>query len=74
VVNETRVIPARIFAHKQPGGGKVELLLLEKEDPTTWTALGGGKGLNPGAKINHRRGTKRGNHPGSGRTQTPGAL
>jgi S-adenosylmethionine:tRNA ribosyltransferase-isomerase len=51
VVNETRVIPARIFAQKQPGGGKVELLLLEKEDSTTWTALGGGKGLTPGRKL-----------------------
>lgn len=51
VVNETRVIPARIFANKQPGGGKVELLLLEKEDLTTWTALGGGKGLTPGRKL-----------------------
>ncbi|MBW6466384.1 MAG: tRNA preQ1(34) S-adenosylmethionine ribosyltransferase-isomerase QueA [Brevefilum sp.] len=51
VVNETRVIPARIFANKQPGGGKVELLLLEKQDLTTWTALGGGKGLNPGRKL-----------------------
>jgi S-adenosylmethionine:tRNA ribosyltransferase-isomerase len=51
VVNETRVIPARIFANKQPGGGKVELLLLEKEDATTWTALGGGKGLVPGRKM-----------------------
>ena len=51
VVNETRVIPARIFANKQHGGGKVELLLLEKEDLTTWTALGGGKGLNPGRKL-----------------------
>ena len=51
VVNETRVIPARIFANKQPGGGKVELLLLEKEDLTTWTALGGGKGLTPRRKL-----------------------
>jgi S-adenosylmethionine:tRNA ribosyltransferase-isomerase len=51
VVNETRVIPARIFANKQPGGGRVELLLLEKEDLTTWTALGGGKGLNTGQKL-----------------------
>lgn len=51
VINETRVIPARIYAHKQPGGGKVELLLLEKEDTTIWTALVGGKGLVPGRKL-----------------------
>ncbi|MFU8826128.1 MAG: tRNA preQ1(34) S-adenosylmethionine ribosyltransferase-isomerase QueA [Brevefilum sp.] len=51
VINETRVIPARIYAHKQPGGGKVELLLLEKEDEHTWSALGGGKGLTPGRQL-----------------------
>lgn len=51
VLNETRVIPARIFAHKQPGGGKVELLLLDKEDISTWTCLVGGKGLKSGRKL-----------------------
>ena len=51
VINETRVIPARIFAHKQPGGGKAELLLLKKQDANTWTALGGGKGLRAGRKL-----------------------
>lgn len=42
VVNDTRVIPARLFATK-PSGGKVELLLTEKiaSDPTgeTWRAM-----------------------------------
>ena len=51
VINETRVIPARIYARKQPGGGKAELLLLDKQDEVTWTALGGGKGLKPGRKL-----------------------
>jgi len=51
VINETRVIPARIFAHKQPGGGKAELLLLKKQDPHTWSVLGGGKGLRSGRKL-----------------------
>lgn len=51
VINETRVIPARIYATKQPGGGKVELLLLEKEDACTWIALVGGKGLTPGRRL-----------------------
>jgi len=56
VINETRVIPARIYAHKQPGGGKVELLLLEKEDDCTWSALGGGKGLTPGRQLTIEKG------------------
>jgi len=51
VINETRVIPARIYAHKKPGGGKAELLLLKKQDDLTWTALGGGKGLTVGRQL-----------------------
>lgn len=51
VINETRVIPARIYAHKKPGGGKAELLLLKKYDPQTWRVLGGGKGLKVGRKL-----------------------
>ncbi len=56
VINETRVIPARIYAKKQPGGGKAELLLLSKEDDHTWRALGGGKGLKPGRKLSIENG------------------
>ncbi|HIE24875.1 MAG TPA: tRNA preQ1(34) S-adenosylmethionine ribosyltransferase-isomerase QueA [Anaerolineales bacterium] len=50
VVNQTRVIPARIYAKKETGG-KVELLLLRKEDESTWRALVGGKGLKAGKKV-----------------------
>jgi S-adenosylmethionine:tRNA ribosyltransferase-isomerase len=51
VINETRVIPARIYAQKKPGGGKAELLLLKKYDALTWRALGGGKGLKEGREL-----------------------
>jgi S-adenosylmethionine:tRNA ribosyltransferase-isomerase len=51
VINQTRVIPARLYVHKQPGGGRVELLLLNRMDEHTWEVLGGGKGLNPGRKL-----------------------
>lgn len=51
VINETRVIPARLFAHKIPGGGRVEILLLRKRDKQTWEALVGGKGLNEGKRL-----------------------
>lgn len=47
VINQTRVIPARIFANK-PTGGKVELLLLRREDDATWEVLVGGKRINTG--------------------------
>lgn len=50
VINQTRVIPARLFARK-PTGGKVEILLLKRLDEGTWEALVGGKGLNPGTVV-----------------------
>lgn len=48
VLNDTRVLQARIFARKLPGGGKVEILLLKKQDPLTWETLVGGSGMNTG--------------------------
>jgi len=50
VVNQTRVIPARIYARKETGG-RVELLLLRRRDELTWEALVGGKGLRVGKKV-----------------------
>lgn len=50
VLNQTRVIPARIFARKETGG-RVELLLLRRRDLLRWEALIGGKGLRVGSKI-----------------------
>ncbi len=51
VLNHTRVIPARLFARKIPSGGRVEVLLLRRQDAHTWEALVGGKGLTPGKRI-----------------------
>jgi S-adenosylmethionine:tRNA ribosyltransferase-isomerase len=51
VVNETRVIPARLKARKRPGGGKVEILLLRRLEPRLWEVLVGGKGLTPGTSL-----------------------
>lgn len=51
VLNETRVIPARLYARKLPGGGRVELLLLRREDEQTWETLVGGKGLKTGRRL-----------------------
>jgi S-adenosylmethionine:tRNA ribosyltransferase-isomerase len=50
VINRTRVIPARLFARKSTGG-RVEVLLLQREDLLTWECLVGGKGLSTGRKI-----------------------
>jgi S-adenosylmethionine:tRNA ribosyltransferase-isomerase len=51
VLNQTRVIPARLFGHKAKTGGKVELLLLNRRDEHTWEALARGKKLKPGTVI-----------------------
>lgn len=51
VLNETRVIPARLYARKLASGGKVEILLLRKLDDLTWEALVGGKGLVKGKGL-----------------------
>lgn len=50
VLNETRVIPARLYANKD-SGGRVELLLLRRLDETAWVTLVGGKGLNEGRRL-----------------------
>ena len=60
VVNETRVLPARLFARKVPGGGRVEILLLKKTAPSVWEALVGGSGMKVGREFeleNNLRGT-----------------
>ncbi|NUP12554.1 MAG: tRNA preQ1(34) S-adenosylmethionine ribosyltransferase-isomerase QueA [Polyangiaceae bacterium] len=56
VVNDTRVMPARLFGHK-PTGGKVELLLLERletrgEDAEIWRALArASKAMGEGTRV-----------------------
>jgi S-adenosylmethionine:tRNA ribosyltransferase-isomerase len=50
VLNQTRVIPARIYARKSTGG-RVEILLLRRQDPLTWDCLVGGKGVSTGKTI-----------------------
>lgn len=50
VINQTRVIPARVYGRKITGG-KVELLLLKRVDDLTWEALVGGKRILEGRKI-----------------------
>ena len=56
VVNRTRVIPARLFGRKIPGGGRVEVLLLRQMDEKCWECLVGGKGLREGALISIENG------------------
>ena len=51
VLNDTRVIPARLYGHKTTGS-KVEILLLEEKLNNCWLALvKPGKRFTPGSKI-----------------------
>ena len=51
VANESRVIPARLFGHKEPGGGKVEVLLLRKLHDVEWRCLVGGARTHVGTRV-----------------------
>ncbi len=51
VLNNTRVIPARLMGHK-PGGAQVEVFLLEDQGDDHWLALvRPGRRLKPGATV-----------------------
>lgn len=50
VVNDSRVIPARLFGRKA-SGGKVEILLLQQLDESRWQALVGGRKIVAGTTI-----------------------
>ena len=51
VLNQTRVIPARLQAKKVETGGGVEILLLEQKSPTEWVAMVGGKRVVEGTQL-----------------------
>lgn len=50
VLNNTKVLPARLFGRK-PTGGRVEVLLLKKEEPLVWEIL-----LKPSGRV--KKGTR----------------
>jgi S-adenosylmethionine:tRNA ribosyltransferase-isomerase len=52
VMNNTRVLPARLHAVKADTGGAVEILLLRQLDDTQWQALIGGRGMIAGKVMN----------------------
>ncbi len=52
VINDTKVIPARLIGEKAETGGKVEVLLLKRRENNIWeTLVKPGKKARPGAKI-----------------------
>lgn len=46
VLNDSRVLPARLIGHREPGGGACEVLLLTDKGDKTWECL-----VRPGRKL-----------------------
>ena len=52
VINDTKVIPARLYGHKEETGAVIEILLLKRRETDIWECLvKPGKKARPGAKI-----------------------
>ena len=52
VINDTKVIPARLYGHRENTGGMVEILLLKRMKDDTWECLvKPGKKARPGDRI-----------------------
>ena len=52
VINDTKVIPARLFGHKEDTGAVIEILLLKRKENDIWECLvKPGKKARPGARI-----------------------
>jgi S-adenosylmethionine:tRNA ribosyltransferase-isomerase len=52
VLNETRVLPARLFAERPGTGGRVEILLVRPGEEGSWWAMARpGRALRPGSEV-----------------------
>lgn len=57
VLNDSRVLPARLYGHRIPTGGAVELLLLKDVGEGKWECLARpGRKLKPGAEVSFGEG------------------
>lgn len=53
VLNDTKVIPARLIGAKEDTGGKIEVLLLKRREGNVWeTLVKPGRKARPGVRIN----------------------
>ncbi|NQU77821.1 tRNA preQ1(34) S-adenosylmethionine ribosyltransferase-isomerase QueA [Candidatus Falkowbacteria bacterium] len=52
VLNNSKVIPARLFGYRETTGGKLEIFLLRQLKPNTWECLVGGSRARVGLKLN----------------------
>ncbi len=52
ILNDSRVLPARLYGHREPTGGAVELLLLTAKGADVWEVLAGpGRKARPGDML-----------------------
>jgi S-adenosylmethionine:tRNA ribosyltransferase-isomerase len=52
VLNDTKVIPARLWGHRAGSGGRVQAFMLEENKDKTWKALlRPGRRLSPGSRV-----------------------
>lgn len=61
VINDTKVIPARLYGRKEDTGAGIEILLLKRREKDVWECLvKPGKKARPGAKLSFGDGLLRG--------------
>lgn len=61
VINDTKVIPARLYGIKEDSGAKIEVLLLKREEKDVWeTLVKPGKKARPGTDISFGDGLLKG--------------
>lgn len=61
VINDTKVIPARLYGHKEETGALIEILLLKRRENDIWECLvKPGKKARPGTKITFGNGILKG--------------
>ena len=67
VINDTKVIPARLYGERDQTGGKVEILLLKRLSDTDWeTLVKPGKKCRPGSVIRFGKQDESGKWPLTG--------
>ena len=61
VINDTKVIPARLMGHKEDTGAAIEVLLLKRKSDTVWeTLVKPGKKMKVGARVSFGGGLLKG--------------
>ena len=76
ILNDSRVLPARLLGQRLPGGGACEVLLLIDRGDKTWECLvRPGRHMREGSQaLLRQRGADRRGHEGAAGRQPSGAL